>query len=73
MLAERNTLRKEIRNMTEKIMVNEREVIWLKETNNNVEKKIQQYQAAEVDSRQKKALIDSEMAKVKVRRKIFEF
>lgn len=66
MLAERNALRKEIRNMMEKIIVNEREIIWLNENNNNLEKKILQYQAAEVVSRQTKAIIDNEMAKVKV-------
>lgn len=50
----------------EKVILNEREITRLTESNNNLERKIQQYQASELVYKQAKVLIDSEMAKVKV-------
>lgn len=59
-------MRRELRNTMEKVILNEREITRLTESNNNLERKIQQYQASELVYKQAKVLIDSEMAKVKV-------
>lgn len=66
LLGEKNALLREMRNLMEKSVVNEREITRLNESNNNLEKKIQQHQASENVTKQAKAIIDSEMAKLKV-------
>lgn len=73
MVAERDSLRKSLQEALEMANSKEKECLRLAEDRAALEKRIQQLQSTEDSSKQTKAAVDYEMAKIKARHKINRF